>query len=50
MVALDPGCVLRPRFDDVGIQGPLNEEVGFGEVRGDFFEDPDERLPDDLEF
>ena len=48
MVALDLGGVPGARFDHVGVQGPLHQEPGIGEVGGHLLEDPDEGLPDDL--
>jgi hypothetical protein len=49
VVTLDLGRVLRAGLDDIGIQGPLDEEASVVQlVAGNLFEDPDEGLADDL--
>ena len=50
MVGLDGGVVGTTRFDDVGVEGALDEVSGVGELGGDFLEDADERRSDDLAF
>ena len=48
-MTLDLRGVLRAGLDHVGIEGALNQEAGIVElVASDLFEDPDERLADDL--
>ena len=49
VVTLDLRGVLRAGLDHVGIEGALHQEAGIFElVASDLFEDPDERLADDL--
>ena len=50
MVALDRRSVLAARFDDVGIQGALDQELGVCDPARRSLEDTYEQLADDLAF
>ena len=47
-MALDLGCIGGPRLDDVGVQGPLDEEANIAHFDSNLFENPDKGLADDL--
>ena len=47
-MALDDSGVPGARFDHVGINGALRQEVHLADLLGLFLKNPDELLPDDL--
>ena len=48
VVALDGGGVALAALDDVGVDGPLHENIGVSDLVAHVFKDADELLPDDL--